>query len=91
MKRTDLARLGAAAYAATILSFALPGAVGAQTSGTTPPPGVQSPAQLPRTGNPEATTAPQPAPFVLIAGGAVVGLYLLRRRWVHHVLPRKQR
>jgi hypothetical protein len=90
MKRSDLARLGAALYAATILSFAIPGVVGAQTSGSNQQPGVQSPQQLPRTGNPEATTTPQAAPFVLIAGGAVVGLYVLRRRWVRDGVPRKR-
>jgi hypothetical protein len=91
MKRSDLARLGAALYAAGVLSFALPGVVGAQTSGANPPPGVTSSTGLPRTGNPEATTTPPPAaPFVLIAGGVVVGLYALRRRWVHYVVPRKR-
>jgi hypothetical protein len=92
MKRSDLARLGAALYAATVVTIALPGVVGAQASGTAPQPGVTSSTGLPRTGNPEATTAPTPgpAPFVLIAGGAVVGLYALRRRWVHYVVPRKR-
>jgi hypothetical protein len=90
MKRGDLARFGAALYAATVLSFALPGVVGAQTSGSNPQPGVSGSTQLPRTGNPEATTTPQPAPFVLIAGGVVVGLYAFRRRWVRYVVPRKR-
>jgi hypothetical protein len=79
MNRGSWQRLGIALGATVVIGLSVPAIAGAQQpSGAAVSPGV-SPAQLPRTGNPEADNSSM-LPFILLGGGVVAASLVVRGR-----------